>query len=214
MLTTRADGDARPASLGGDDSATTLHSSICETPWTFVHQVHGRRVVTVDEPVSGLVDADALVTTAAALPLSVLGADCVLVGLASEPGVIAAAHAGWRGLLEGVIDATTDAMRDRGAGEIRAVVSACVHAECYPFSTADLERVVARVGDEVRSHAASGQPALDLPMLAELALARAGVEVVARVDECTACSWRWFSHRGNGDRARNALVIWREARGG
>jgi polyphenol oxidase len=175
-----------------------------------VHQVHGRRVVAVLEPSPELVDADALVTTEPEVPVSVLGADCVLVAMASEPGVVAAAHAGWRGLVCGVIESTTAAMRAVGAQQIRAVVSASIHAECYPFSPRDLDQVAEVFGDEVRARASSGEPALDLPRVAELALARAGVDVVARVDECTACGGRWFSQRRNGDRARHALVIWRQ----
>ncbi|MGA8295889.1 MAG: polyphenol oxidase family protein [Acidimicrobiales bacterium] len=215
MLTTRADGDARPVTLGGDAPSETLHKSIFDRPWSFVHQVHGRRVVAVRQGGhAGLEDADALVTEDTETPLCVLGADCALVGLSSDGGVVAAAHAGWRGLASGVIEATASAMRERGGGEISAVVSASVHPECYPFSPVDLDAVAAVFGDVVRARASSGEVALDLPRAVGLALARAGVEDVQEINSCTACGQDWFSHRGRGDRARQALVIWRERGGG
>lgn len=173
-----------------------------------MHQVHGSGVVAIDRAQSSLDDADALVTSSSETPLCVLGADCALVGLASER-TVAAAHAGWRGLVAGVIDATVQTMRERGAEEIDAVVSACVHAECYPFSSEDLDRVAAVFGDAVVAHTPGGGAALDLPAALRVALQRARVDVVIDVDSCTACGEGWFSHRARRDRARQALVIWR-----
>jgi polyphenol oxidase len=209
-LTQRDDGDARPISLGGVASAELLHKSICDRPWTFVHQVHGGTVLAIERPRPRPEDADALVTSATETPLAVLGADCALVALANE-GAVAAAHAGWRGIVAGIIDTTVEALAARGSGEIRAVVSSCVHPECYPFSPEDVDRVAAALGDPVRARTPSGEVALDLPAAVRTALVRAGVEVAIDVDSCTACSSRWFSHRSRQDRARQALVIWREA---
>jgi polyphenol oxidase len=175
--------------------------------------VHGRRVVAIDSAESGLEDADALVTTATSTPLCVLGADCALVGLAGE-GVVAVAHAGWRGLVAGVIEATVQEMRKRGADEVHAAVSACIHSECYSFSPDDVERVAAVFGEVVRARTARGDAALDLPSAVRSALRRSDVELAVEVDACTACAGDWFSHRARGDRARHALVIWRDAVGG
>jgi polyphenol oxidase len=208
-LTQREDGDARPISLGGVASSEVLHKSICDRPWTFVHQVHRDTVLAIERPQPHLEDADALVTSATATPLAVLGADCALVGLANQ-GAVAVAHAGWRGIVAGIIDRTVERLRAEGDGEIRAVVSACVHPECYPFSAEDVDRVAAVLGDAVRARTPSGEVALDLPAAVRLALDRAGIEVAIDVDSCTACSGRWFSHRSWQDRARQALVIWRE----
>lgn len=215
MLTTRRDGDARPLSLGGDGSGEQLHESVCgDRPWNFVHQVHGRGVVSVSGAPVEPVDADALVTELSDTPLSVLGADCALVGLASEEGVLGAAHAGWRGLVEGVIGETVREMRAHGATRIDAVLSACVHPECYPFSARELDDAALVLGDEVRAVTANGQSALDLPAAVRISLARSGVEVAFDVGTCTSCGDDFYSHRARGDSARQALVIWRDGDGG
>ncbi len=198
--------------LGGDAGSEVLYKSICDRRWSFVRQVHGVRVLEIDEPQPSPHDADALLTTALQTPLCVLGADCALVGLASDR-IVAAAHVGWRGLVEGVIDATARAMHARGAEEIRAVLSACIHPECYSFSAEGVDAVSAIFGDEVRAISSQGDVALDLPAAVKLALRRADVELAFDLDSCTACGGRWFSHRAHQDRARQALVIWREANG-
>ena len=90
-----------------------------------VHQVHSADVVTLkagDDP-AGVASrrADALVTDAPGIAIAVLTADCQPVLLAdSDAGVIGAAHAGWRGALDGVLESTVEAMRALGARDIRA----------------------------------------------------------------------------------------------
>lgn len=81
-----------------------------------VHQVHSTTAVTVDTPMAEKPRADALVTATPGLALSVLTADCQPVLFAdATAGVIGAAHAGWRGALDGVLEATVEAMVDLGA---------------------------------------------------------------------------------------------------
>lgn len=82
-----------------------------------IHQVHSPTVVTVDTPIDGeKPKADALVTATPGLALTILTADCQPV-LFCDPdaNVIGAAHAGWRGALDGVLEATLDAMEELGA---------------------------------------------------------------------------------------------------
>ncbi len=99
-----------------------------------VHQVHSATVVTATAPSEDKPRADALVTRTPGLALSVLTADCqpVLFGDA-EAGVIGAAHAGWRGALDGVLDATVDAMVDLGAQRerITAVIGPTISQRAY-----------------------------------------------------------------------------------
>lgn len=99
-----------------------------------VHQVHSATVVTATTPCQDKPRADALVTRTPGLALSVLTADCqpVLFGDA-EAGVIGAAHAGWRGALDGVLDATVDAMVDLGASRegITAVIGPTISQRAY-----------------------------------------------------------------------------------
>ena len=90
-----------------------------------VHQVHSAKVVTATEPLTEKQRADALVTRTPGLALSVLTAECQPVLFAdAEAGVIGAAHAGWRGTLDGIMTATVDAMVALGA--IRANISAVI----------------------------------------------------------------------------------------
>jgi YfiH family protein len=81
-----------------------------------VHQVHSADVVTVTAPLTDKPRADAMVTNVPGLVLSILTADCQPVLFADhDAGVIGAAHAGWRGALDGVLEATVAAMEDIGA---------------------------------------------------------------------------------------------------
>src|SRR5674476_1670641 len=63
--------------------------------------------------------------------LCVLTADCAAIALASAEGVCSAVHAGWRGLVAGVVEAAVTAMRDLGASDVTASLGPCIHAPCY-----------------------------------------------------------------------------------
>jgi copper oxidase (laccase) domain-containing protein len=149
------------------------------------------------------------VTTEPATALAVFTADCAPVALASPEGVVGVAHAGWRGLVAGVLARTVAEMRALGAGRVVAGLGPCVHPECYEFSPEDLAVAAAAVGGDVRARTSEGRPALDLPGGVRAALAAAGAELVLDVDRCTACSGELFSHRARGDRGRQAVVAWR-----
>ncbi len=152
--------------------------------------------------------ADAAVTTVAGSALAVHTADCVPVVLLRD-SVVGVAHAGWRGLMAGVIQVTVATMRDVAPGApIRAVVGPCIRVECYEFGPADLDLVAAALGDEVRGSTSSGAPALDLTAAVGAALARSGVTDVHDDGSCTACGHQWFSHRARGEAGRQAAVAW------
>jgi polyphenol oxidase len=201
-FTSRADGDMGGVSAGG--------RSVGDLPWTRLRQVHGATVVRVERPGARTgEEADGAVTTERGCALAVLTADCAPLAFASPEGIIGVAHAGWRGLLAGVIEATVAEMRALGATGVVAARGACIHAECYQFGASDLDRVAARFGDRVRGLTRDGQPALDLPAAVDAALALSGAELVAQVDACTACSPDYWSWRARGDRSRQATVVWR-----
>ena len=141
--------------------------------------------------------------------LAILTADCAPVALAADDGLYGAVHAGWRGLLAGVVERAVDELRVLGAGDIRAALGPCIHAECYEFSAADLDAVAARLGDGVRATTATGTPALDIPAAVAAALAEAGVDLAHDTGVCTACSPDHFSHRARGEAARQAMVVYR-----
>lgn len=99
-----------------------------------VHQIHSATVITIDQPLAERPRADAMVTATPGLALSVLTADCQPVLFSDlDAGVIGAAHAGWRGALDGVLDATVDAMENLGADRdnITAVIGPCISQRAY-----------------------------------------------------------------------------------
>ena len=99
-----------------------------------VHQIHSATVISVDAPQNEKPRADALVTATPGLALSILTADCQPVLFHdAEAGVIGAAHAGWRGALDGVLTATVEAMEDLGAtrDNITAVIGPCISQRAY-----------------------------------------------------------------------------------
>jgi YfiH family protein len=212
-FTDAADGDLRT------DAAA--RARIHPAPWSLLHQVHGGRVVVVDAPGAHAGDdADAAVTRVDHAPLVVMTADCAPVALVAGDGdatVVAVAHAGWRGLVAGVIRHTVDAMRDELGDDrapVTAVVGPCIHPECYEFGGEDLDAVARVLGDAVRARTRDGRPALDVPAAVTAALRGAGVDDprVELVDVCTSCraDTHW-SHRARGDVARQGVVVWRSA---
>jgi purine-nucleoside/S-methyl-5'-thioadenosine phosphorylase / adenosine deaminase len=155
-------------------------------------------------------EADALVSASSAMVLSVLTADCAPVALGAPEGAFGAVHAGWRGLLDGVVANAVAAMAELGASSVVAGVGPTIGPCCYEFSPADLDTVATSFGDEVRALSRRGRPALDLPGAVRGALARAGVPVVVDAASCTSCSVGWYSHRARDDSARQALFVWRD----
>ena len=186
--------------------------AVVDLRWTWLRQVHGDRVVVVTEPGGGAGErADAAVTDRPGCALAVLTADCAPVALVGSGGVVGVAHAGWRGLVGGVLERTVDVMRAGGAGDVRAVLGPCIRPECYEFGVEDLARVARRLGDGVRATTTSGAPALDVPAAVRAALSQVGVDDVHDVGVCTACSQVHFSHRARHELGRQALVVWRAA---
>lgn len=169
--------------------------------WICLHQVHGARVYLPEAagPTMGrpAPEADAAVSAESDEILSVLTADCAPVALVA-PGVVGAVHAGWRGVLAGVLEAAVAEVRRRSDGPITAVIGPCIHPECYEFSAHDLEPIAARLGPEVAGETAAGQLALDLPVAVALALSEVGVDDITDIGVCTACSPDHFSHRRDG----------------
>lgn len=208
VMTDRRHGDL---AVSSDPAAVDARRrAIVDAPWVWLRQVHGADVVVADAAGRGAGGAgDAVVTTALDAPIAVTVADCAPVVFIAD-GVIGVAHAGWRGLVAGVIEATVSTMRDQGATDIVAVLGACIRPQAYEFGAADLDRVVDRFGPGVRATTATGTPALDVPATVRAALDETGVALAAVLGACTAseAELRW-SHRARGDRARQAMVAWR-----
>jgi len=183
---------------------------VLDRPWSWLRQVHGDAVVLVASPGAGAgAEGDGLVSSAPGTALAVFTADCAPIALTSAEGVIGVAHAGWRGLVAGIVERTADRMRALGAGEISGALGPCIHAECYEFSAADLDRVAGVLGDGVRGRTVAGAPALDMQAGVRAVLERAGVMLAHDADVCTACAAAdYFSHRARAESERQATVVW------
>ncbi|MCP4330941.1 MAG: peptidoglycan editing factor PgeF [Alphaproteobacteria bacterium] len=196
--------------LGQDD---------CEAATAY--QIHSNRVVEVEgawEPGEGP-RADGMVTVRRGLPIGILTADCAPVLFAdAEAGVAGAAHAGWRGAVDGIVEATIDAMIARGARRERigAAVGPCIGPQSYevgsefPRPFLDQDAANSRF---FRPAARAGHYLFDLPGYVEYRLQRldlARVSVVAR-DTCAEAgeffSYRRTCHDGGGDYGRNLSLI-------
>jgi YfiH family protein len=203
----RTDGD-----LGVDatiDELSARRAGLVARPWIGLTQVHGSEVAVVHDPDGPKPDADALVTDAPAIVLSVNVADCAPIALFSPQRVVGAVHAGWRGVEAGVVGAAVDAMHSLGAREVVAWLGPCIHPECYEFGSDELDRIGSSIGPATRSRTRGGSDALDLPMAVARQLGRAGVRLAAAADLCTACdAARFYSFRARGDRGRHALAVW------
>ena len=192
-----------------DPRSVARQRSLADAPWTWLRQVHGSHVVVVDRPGGCLADeGDAAVTACPGAALVVRTADCAPVGLASPEGIVAAVHAGWRGLMAGVVEEAVAAMRSLGADEVSAALGPCIAPHAYSFSVPDLERVAERFGRSVVTVDQAGHPALNLPEALRAALGFAGVALVAEAGICTHCSPRHWSWRARKDTARQATVVW------
>jgi hypothetical protein len=206
----RSTGCAQGDLGGGGPAVDSRRRAVVDLPWTVLNQVHGARVVVVEGPGGATGEAaDAAVATSSRTALAVLTADCAPVALASPEGVLGAAHAGWKGLRAGVVEATVTTMRRLGATRVEAVLGPCIHPCCYAFGAEELGRVESRLGAPVRSFDRHGDPALDLPAGVRAALHASGAVLVGDAGTCTGCSESFWSWRGSGADRRQATVVWR-----
>ncbi len=232
LFTTRAGGISRGehesfnlARHVGDDPAAVEHnrSLLAQemgAPLVFVQQVHGTTVHvlgrdtsqrTADSPADEVPTADALVTDRDDIALAIMVADCMPVLLSDpEAGVIGAAHAGRRGLLDGILVNTVEAMTTLGAKAdgITAVVGPSACGSCYEVPEAMREES-RQMLSAVASQTSWGTPALDLWAGARQSLEEAGVpaEHVHVSGLCTLEDHRFFSYRRSQGTGRFAGVI-------
>ncbi len=167
-----------------------------------VHQVHGREAVTVTAPWSERPKADAMVTAVPGLALGVLAADCTPVLFADpEARVVGAAHAGWRGALAGVTDATIAAMVALGArtDRIRAAIGPTIRGQSYEVGAEFPGPFLADSADNARFFrpaARAGHQMFDLPGYLAARLRRSGIAAVDDLEQDTLTQpAQFFSYR-------------------
>ena len=204
----------------GDETATVIENRhqlsaalALPSPPRWLRQVHGIDVAIepgVDEP-----EADASVTSTLGTVLAVLTADCLPAVFSAKDGSeVAAAHAGWRGLADGMLEATLAAMHTP-AKDIIAWLGPCAGPQAYEIGQDVFDAFVSR-----DAHAASafvvtrpGHWRVDMYALARQRLASAGIAPndIHGGGLCTISEPSWFfSHRRDQRSGRMATLIWRE----
>jgi YfiH family protein len=189
-----------------------------------LHQVHSAEVVTVTGPWPGeRPRADAMVTDRPGLALGVLTADCAPVLFAeAEAGVVGAAHAGWKGALAGVLEATVAAMAALGAEPARivAAVGPAISQRAYEVGPEFVERFLDDDPENGRffagappGDAADDRAMFDLPGYCLARLRAAGVGAAAWTGDCTYSdprrfySYRRACHQGEADYGRLVAAV-------
>ncbi|NII09954.1 peptidoglycan editing factor PgeF [Oleiagrimonas sp. C23AA] len=181
----------------------------------WLRQVHGTRVAQLG-PLAGEVvpEADAAVSHVPGTVLAILTADCLPVLLCAEDGSeIGAAHAGWRGLAGGVLEATLAAMHTP-ASRVRAWLGPCIGAASYEIGAEVREAFVRDRPDAACAFTPSrpGHWLADLPLLARQRLQMAGVTHISGAQIDTFIDTRFYSYRRDGTRSgRFASLIWLSA---
>ena len=183
-----------------------------------VHQIHSPDVVHVTDPIADRPRADALVTATPGIALSVLTADCQPVLFADhDAGVIGAAHAGWKGALGGVLEATLDAMEDLGAkrANIAAVIGPSISQRAYEVGPEFLDDFLLGDPDNSRffANGAGDRMLFDLPGFGLHRLRNAGVGQAQWSRHCTYSdpekfySYRRTTHAREADYGRLIAAI-------
>ncbi len=178
-------------------------------------QVHGTTIVSADSASAGTPQADGAFARAAGNACAVLTGDCLPVLFAHGDGsVVAAAHAGWRGLAAGVLEATLEGMRVE-PGSVLAWLGPAIGPAAFEVGAEVRAVLNARdaMPDACFRRAGAGKWYADLYALARYRLARAGVRAVYGGGRCTFTERDAFYsyRRGGADAARRmATVIWRD----
>ncbi len=207
-----------PANVRTNRARAALALGVEPDQLVTVHQVHGTRVATLTGAPSERIEADAMVTDQPGLALGILTADCQPVLFAdAEAGVIGAAHAGWRGAMDGVLEATIDAMTALGArrDKITAVIGPTISQAAYEVSPDYMDSFLDEDPENARFFAGDpgANPHFDLPGYGLSRLRAAGVEMAEWTRHCTYAdaerffSYRRTTHRGEPDYGRLISAI-------
>ena len=232
MMTTRLGGasvapfDSMNLRAGeGDDPATVvanraaLAQAVGARP-VYLNQVHGARVVrlTLADALTGAAvhEADASVTTQAGIGCAVQVADCLPVLFAAPGGnAVGAAHAGWRGLALGVLEAAVEAVCEAGncePAQVQAWLGACIGPRQFEVGSDVLEALGAAPAHADPARFRPGKPGkwrANLPLLARDRLQAAGVASVSGGAWCTVeAPSRFFSFRRDRVTGRMVALAW------
>ena len=186
-----------------------------------LYQEHGATALTIDGPVQreALPKADAIVTKTPGLVIGVLSADCTPVLFAdADAGVVAAAHAGWRGAVRGILEATILEMERQGAvrHRIHAAIGPCINLAAYEVGHDFMAEVVSLDPENARFFQrpdSDAKPHFDLPGFVAHRLSGAGLGSIDQQSHCTHAneslffSFRRTTQRSEADYGRQISAI-------
>jgi len=207
-----------PDAVGRNRAELIQHFDLPSAP-RWLRQVHGRHVLRFDRPSSTTAepepeaDADAAVTSLPGTVLAILSADCLpVVFAADDASEVAAAHAGWRGLAAGVLEATLAAMRTPRE-RIAAWLGPAAGPQAYEIGREVFDAFVSFDAAAERAFAATsrGHWRVDLCALARQRLVSAGMPPgnIHGGGLCTISdAQRFYSHRRDGLTGRMATLAW------
>jgi hypothetical protein len=213
--------DDAPANVNENRARMAAHLGVEPERLLTAYQIHSPKVVVAEQPwhLNERPRADAIVTRTPGLAIGVSTADCGPVLLADpRAGVIGAAHAGWRGALEGVIEATVAAMEQLGARRAQIVAAAgpMIRQPNYEVGPDLIERFLATDPDNSRYFipaARAGHALFDLAGYVVDRLRRAEVAEIEDLGHCTYAdpaqfySYRRATHRAEPDYGRHVNAI-------
>lgn len=215
------------AAQGADDAAVVAENRRRVQAWlpsppVWLQQVHGRAVVHLDVAAAAAARsrapvADAAVTATPGIVLAIRTADCLPVLFADRDGrAVGAAHAGWRGLASGVLEATVAALADHGAPAARlcAWIGPGIGAGAFEVGSDVRDAFCAAdaAADALFVATGRGKWHANLPGLARRRLAACGVGAVGGGTECTySDAARFYSYRRDAETGRHATFVWLRA---
>lgn len=214
-VSTRSVGDFNPERVGAAALERRRREAL-DLAWSMPAEFHGVDILDVTTP--GAHDgapADGLVTGIDGVALGIWTGDCAGIAIIAPDGRFAVAHAGWRGLALGMVDAVIGSLGDQfRPQDFTAVIGPLIGPCCYEFSRQEAEQVATGVGapvDQIWYRNQAGKPVLNMREAVGSALVSAGFEPASIMFDrrCTGCEPDLFSHRRRGESERQVLVGWR-----
>jgi len=212
--------DARDV-VGKNRSRVADHLGVAHDGLLTAYQHHSTDAIVVREPwtFETMPKADALVTTTRGIAVGALAADCAPVLFAdAEAGVVAAAHAGWKGALGGVLESAVATMEQLGArrARIEAVLGPCIGPSAYEVGLEFEANFIAKSAENARFFkrpSEGARPYFDLPAFVLHRLGAMGLGFVGSETRCTYShpddffSYRRTTHRREPDYGRQISAI-------
>ncbi len=185
--------------------------SVVSVPVAYLNQIHSPDVVRAAQSVSSTLDADASIDCSGTAACAVMTADCLPVLFCDRAGtVVAAAHAGWRGLAAGVLENTVTAMQADPA-DILVWFGPAIGPDAFEVGqdvwNAFCNKLPA--AEAAFQSIGEGKYLADIYALARLALAQIGVTAIYGGTHCTVLERdKFFSYRRDGQTGRMVSLIW------